>query len=61
MRYGPSAGAASALLKPIRVEHDRALHPERRALASIMAELIAGAMGGRLAKLKVAVKVRSPY
>ena len=43
VRYG---AAASALLVPIRVEHDRALHPERRALAALLAELVAaqGAM-----------------
>ncbi|CAE7347023.1 unnamed protein product [Symbiodinium sp. CCMP2456] len=42
VRYGAASGVASVLLRPIRVEHDRALHPERRALATIMAELIAG-------------------
>ncbi|CAE7326105.1 unnamed protein product, partial [Symbiodinium microadriaticum] len=45
VRYGAVSGVASLLLRPIRVEHDRALHPERRALATILAELIA-ARGG---------------
>ena len=36
-----SYGAASnALLTPIRVEHDRGLHPERRALAALLTELL---------------------